>query len=179
MKISKEWYNHEAVFPRHQKKEIWGTNNDKTNVTYETSDARTKKKLLQKNHFGKKTTMGRLGGCLIQFYSRETSPLILMQLQITKICSVCIGILYLNCETSQLNTYNHKLWMKQSKKLNGDLKPEHKETTNRITTGPITDILDRQAPTFWKRLRRDPSSEDRPAVEQLKIKYKTYITRLD
>ena len=31
------------ALPRHQKKERWGTNNDKTNVTYESTDSRTKK----------------------------------------------------------------------------------------------------------------------------------------
>ena len=37
----------------------------------------------------------RVGGSrtvLNQFYSRETSPLILIQLQITNVCSVCIGV---------------------------------------------------------------------------------------
>ena len=41
-----------------------------------------------------------------QIYSRETSPLILMKLRITNICSVRIGVLYLIYETSQSNTYN-------------------------------------------------------------------------
>ena len=31
-----------GAFPRHQKMERWGTNKDKTNVTFETIDARTK-----------------------------------------------------------------------------------------------------------------------------------------
>ena len=30
-----------TAFPRHQKKGIWGTNNDKTNASYETTDERT------------------------------------------------------------------------------------------------------------------------------------------
>ena len=32
-----------TAFPRHQKKEGWGSNNDKTNVIYETTDSRKKK----------------------------------------------------------------------------------------------------------------------------------------
>ena len=35
--------------------------------------------------------------------------------------------------------------MKQSKGLDGDLKPEHKKSTNRTTTGP-TQNSDSQAP---------------------------------
>ena len=46
--------------------------------------------------------------------------------------------------------------MKQSKWINSNLKPEHKQTTNRNTMGPTSDI-DSQAPTFWNRLRRDSS----------------------
>ena len=45
------------------------------------------------------------GGGLNQFYSRETSPLILMQLQITNKCSVRIWVLYFIYVTSQWNTY--------------------------------------------------------------------------
>ena len=32
-----------TALPRHQMKERWETNNDKTNATYETTDAQTKK----------------------------------------------------------------------------------------------------------------------------------------
>ena len=46
------------------------------------------------------------GEGLNQIYSRETSPLILMQLQITNIGSVRIGVFYLIFETSKWNTYN-------------------------------------------------------------------------
>ena len=37
--------------------------------------------------------------------------------------------------------------MKQNKGLNGDLMPEHKKTTNRITMNPTRDI-DSKAPTI-------------------------------
>ena len=30
-----------TAFPKHRKKERWGTNNDKTNITYDTTDAQT------------------------------------------------------------------------------------------------------------------------------------------
>ena len=42
--------------------------------------------------------------------------------------------------------------MKQSKGLNGDLKPEHKLITNRTTMSPTTDI-DIQASTIWNKLK--------------------------
>ena len=45
---------------------------------------------------------------LNQFYQRKQLPLILMQLQITNICSVHIAALYLIYETSQWNTYDQK-----------------------------------------------------------------------
>ena len=73
---------------------------------------------------------------------RETSPLILMQLQIVNIYSV----LYLICKTSQWNTYKQNTMIKQSKDLSGDLKPEHKKTTIRTTMSPTTDI-DSQVPS--------------------------------
>ena len=43
--------------------------------------------------------------------------------------------------------------MKQSKGLNGDLKPYHKKTTNRTTMDPTTDIVLRRRPskTDWER----------------------------
>ena len=60
--------------------------------------------LQHRNRLGtvsKKTTGG-----FNQFYSRETSPLILMQLQITNICSVRLAVLYLIFEKSQWNKCN-------------------------------------------------------------------------
>ena len=46
--------------------------------------------------------------CLNQLYSRYTAILILMQRQITNICSVRIGVLHLISETSLWNRNNHK-----------------------------------------------------------------------
>ena len=40
--------------------------------------------------------------------------------------------------------------MKQSKGLNGDLKPEHKKATNRTMNGTTTGIYSRM-PTIWKK----------------------------
>ena len=54
------------------------------------------------------------------------SPLIMMHLQLTNICSVCIGILYLISKASPWNTYNTLL--KQSKRLSCDLKPDNKKS---------------------------------------------------
>ena len=51
------------------------------------------------------------------FYSRETSPLILMQLQVISVCSVRRGFIYSICETSNWNTYNQKHYDKN--KANG------------------------------------------------------------
>ena len=44
------------TFPRHQKKERWRTNNDKTNARYESKDVRTKQKYnrgttLERSHY--------------------------------------------------------------------------------------------------------------------------------
>ena len=46
--------------------------------------------------------------------------------------------------------------MKQSKGLNGDLKPEYKKTTDMTMTSPTIGI-DSGAPTIWNRLGREPS----------------------
>ena len=95
----------------------------------------------------------KLLGVLNRFYFCEISPLILVQLQITSICSVRIEVLYLICETSEWNTYMYDItMMKPSKWLNGDLKPENKKTINRASIGSSTDI-DSQTPTIWNRLR--------------------------
>ena len=48
--------------------------------------------------------LGWRGGGFKQFNSCETPPWILLQFQITNICSVCIGVLY----RLQWNTYNKK-----------------------------------------------------------------------
>ena len=62
-----------TAFPRHNKRERRGTNNDKTNVTYETIDAQRKK------NYNRGTALERSAGKQLggysQFYSRETSPL--------------------------------------------------------------------------------------------------------
>ena len=60
--------------------------------------------------------LGWEGWGLKQFYSREASPLTLMQLQITNICSVRIGVLYFICEKSQCNIYNHRHCDEKKKK---------------------------------------------------------------
>ena len=52
---------------------------------------------------------------LHQVYSHKTSLFILMQLQITSICLVCIGALYLITESSQCNTYNRPLHCDEAK----------------------------------------------------------------
>ena len=47
-----------TALPKHQKKERWGTNKDRTNTIYETTD--TNDELQQKNHIwraGRKTTV--------------------------------------------------------------------------------------------------------------------------
>ena len=78
--------------------------------------------------------LGRGGvGCFNQIYSNETSPLILMHLQITNIYSVRIGL-----STSSVKHHSEphiikNAVMKQSKVLNGDLKPEYH---NKKQTGP-------------------------------------------
>ena len=55
-----------------------------------------------------------------QFYLCETSLLNLRKHQMSDICSVRIGVLYLISEISQWNTYNYNTKMKQIKGLSGD-----------------------------------------------------------
>ena len=74
-------------------------------------------------------------------FLRETSTLILMQLKTTNICSVRIGVIYRDYETSQWNKCNQNTVMKQIKGPNGDPKPEHKKTTNMTMMSSIIDIL--------------------------------------
>ena len=74
------------------------------NSTYEAPDTQTEE--LQQKNRPKTTTKNKQKKQ--QFYSHETSPLNLTQIQITNICSVRIGVLYLVCETAQWNTYNQK-----------------------------------------------------------------------
>ena len=87
-----------TAFPKYQKK-IWGTNNDNTNATCETTYAQTKKNCNGELHWSGQYQnywavsgwcggRGGGGGGVNHFYSRETSPVILMQLQITNLCSV-------------------------------------------------------------------------------------------
>ena len=67
----------------------------KTNATYETKDEQTKQNCNKGT--ASEPSVGKLqpDGCLNHFYSRATSRLILVQLQIINICSVRIGIRFL------------------------------------------------------------------------------------
>ena len=47
-KMQQSW---STALPRHQKKERWRTNNDKTNATYETIETQTQKQLQQSSCF--------------------------------------------------------------------------------------------------------------------------------
>ena len=82
-----------TAFPRHQKKERWGTNKDNSEThPNETINAETEE-LKQSNRPG--TVSRKTTGDLLD---RNLTPL--LQLQITDIRSVRIGVLYLICETS-------------------------------------------------------------------------------
>ena len=63
-----------------------------------------------------------------QFYSRVTLPLILMQLEITNISLVRIGVLYHVYEASQCNTYNQKHCDETMQRTQ---KSDHEKTMNR------------------------------------------------
>ena len=91
-----------SAFPRHQKRERWGINSDQTNVTYEWNH--WKDELQQKNRLG--TDSRKDTGRLKLVHSRETPLLILMQHQLTNICSVHIGVLYFISEKSLRSIYN-------------------------------------------------------------------------
>ena len=96
--------------------------------------------------------------------SHQTPPLILMSLQITNICSVSIGALCLICENI---TVNHIIKI-QSKGLNGDLKPEHKKTTDWTTVGRTTDI-DSLALTIYSRLSLSRIPRDSPKHFEISV----------
>ena len=57
---------------------------------------------------------------------------------------------------SEISQYNDKFCDETKQWRNGDLKPEHKETTNKTMKCPTTGI-DSLAITFCNRLRREPS----------------------
>ena len=95
-----------TVFPRHLKKERWGSNHDKINATYEITSAQTKKNCNRGTAL--EQSVGKVSGGLTQLYTRETLPLILMHLQITNIFLVRREVLCCICETLQWNTYNKK-----------------------------------------------------------------------
>ena len=78
----------------------------------------------------------------------ETSPLILMQVKITNICSVHMG-----SSTWSMNNYSETqiiiiTMMKQSNSFNGDLKQEYKKATNGTMVGLITNT-DSLAPGYF------------------------------
>ena len=81
---------------------------EKTNATYETTDAQTQKNLnrvaaLERSVENQRVVtvgkVGRWGGrsVLNQFSLRETSPLVLMQLQIRNMCLVHIKDIFFIC----------------------------------------------------------------------------------
>ena len=76
------------------------------------------------------------GGGLNQIYSRETSPLILLQPLVTNIFSVrmrsCTSSVKHHSETHifKYTVIKHSQW------ANTDLKPEHKKTKNKTTISP-------------------------------------------
>ena len=77
---------------------------------------------------------------------RKTLPLILAQLKITNICTV------MRSSTSSVKHHieTHiikNIVIKESKGLNGDLKPEHMKSTN-MTAVRLTTDIDHQAPTI-------------------------------
>ena len=74
-------YSRKAKITKHRRKRRWEIYNDKTNAAYETTDAKTNCNrgiTLERLNDQKKNDRGVV----------ETSPLMLMQLQITSLCSV-------------------------------------------------------------------------------------------
>ena len=90
----------------------------------------------------------------------------LMQLQITNICSISKGAIYPICITSQWSIYIHVHVMKQSKGLNGDLKPEHKKTAQagpRLARQQTLTVRYNPSETEWGESCH--KSKDRPIVK--------------
>ena len=90
VQISKKCHNYERQFsPSTKRRGEEKKNKVITNATYKTTTAQTKEELQQMNRLGTVsrniTAGGGVWGSLNQFYSRKTSPLILMQLKITNV----------------------------------------------------------------------------------------------
>ena len=117
---------------RLQKKERLWTNNDVKNAKYENIDPQTKKTCNRGTAF-ELSVEQLLGWGIKSILLARNLTLIGMQLQIK--CSVCKGVIYLICETSRGNTYNHK--KKQSKGFNVGLTPEQEKNTNKPTVCPV------------------------------------------
>ena len=87
-------YPGNATITKHSR---WSTSKDKTNATYNANDAQRKKNC-NRGTVLEWSVENYLGG-LNMFYSPQSSPLILIQFQITDICSVRIEVFYLICDT--------------------------------------------------------------------------------
>ena len=83
-----------------------------------------------------------------QFYSREMSPLILMQLQITNICLVRIRVLFPHLWNITLKYILPQiLWWNKNKWLKDYQKPQNKKNTHMSTMGPTIDINSQEQPS--------------------------------
>ena len=111
-----------------------GINNDRTNATYNTTDAQTRRTATEEPPWNGHSSL-------------SLTP---MQFQITDIYSAQKGASLSSVKdySRNMHTYKHAYtMMKQSKELNGELKLEHKKITNRTSMGPTKDI-NRQTPTI-------------------------------
>ena len=115
IKNPRKCQNHKHSIPRHQTKKGWWTNNDKKKKKKKKkkrhTDARSKIIATEVPPWSseKKTYWSGVARCgLKPFYSQETSPLIQ---------TVRIAVLYLICETSQWNKYNHKRYVETKQRV--------------------------------------------------------------
>ena len=146
VKIPRKYLNHKAQ-PSWDTKRSRGTNNDKRNPTYETTNTQTKK------NCNRATPLERS----VEKLFEGLKPILLTE------------NLYLNSDASlnYISSLSHQrnitvkqtitnTMMKQSKGLNDNLKPEQKKTTNMTMMG-LTISIHFLAPTFWNRLGRELS----------------------
>ena len=109
---------------RHQKKETWGTNNYKTNATYETTDSQTKM------NCNRGTALERFTG---KRFGWLKPGLLARNLTFNSDASLNYKCEYVRSALgpSTLSVKHRKHCGETKQRLNVDMKPEHKKTTNR------------------------------------------------
>ena len=109
-----------------------------------------KKELQQRNHLGTGKTLGM---CFKLVHSIETSPLIIMQLQVTNICSIrIVGPLPNQWNITVKHIQPYTLLWNEGETSMAILNQSKRKIINRTMKSP-TEKSDSQVPTYWNRYR--------------------------